>query len=105
MAQIAKNTVSVTPGRDTIQFIKHPGGSFTPSAGSTMALLETNSTYWVQEPHGGTLKFDNIGRPTNIVGQYGPWHSNRPTTLLSLKPADPFLLINNLRHKDFFNRI
>lgn len=68
--QLKTNAVSITLGNEAIQFIKQPDGSFTPSAGSTMTLLKTNSAYWLQERHGNTFKFDTVGRLTNIVDQY-----------------------------------
>ena len=64
------NAVSIALGNDTIQFIKQLDGQWTPPAGSTMTLLQTNSTYWLRERHGNTFKFDPKGRLTNIVDQY-----------------------------------
>ncbi len=68
--QIINNSVSVTLGKDTVQFIKQPDNSFTPPANCKMTLLKTNSVYWLQERHGNIFKFDTAGRMTNIVDQY-----------------------------------
>ncbi len=69
--QLIGNGVSVTLGKDTIQFVKQPNGVFTPPAGSTMALRQTNSVYWLQERNNKTFKFNEYGLATNIVDQYG----------------------------------
>lgn len=68
--QIRSNAVSITLGNDTVQFVKQPDGKLTPPAGSTMALLQTNSIYWLLERNGKTFKFDSTGRLTNLVDQY-----------------------------------
>jgi RHS repeat-associated protein len=69
--QLINNAVSVTLGNETIQFIKQPNGTFTPSAGSTMTLIKTNSAYWLRERQGNTFQFHPRGHATNIVDQYG----------------------------------
>ncbi len=69
--QLTAKAVSVTLGKDTVQFIKQPDGSFTPPANCTMTLLQTNGAYWLQERHGRTFKFNGSGWGTNIVDQYG----------------------------------
>lgn len=68
--QLINNAVSVTLGKDTLQFIKQPNGTFTPPAKATMTLLKTNGAYWLQERHGNTFKFNGSGWLTNIVDQY-----------------------------------
>ncbi len=68
--QTINNAVSVSLGKDTLQFIKQPNGTFTPSAGSTHTLLKTNGAYWVRERNGRTFKFNGAGYLTNIVDQY-----------------------------------
>lgn len=68
--QLINNAVSITMGKDVIQFIKQPDGTFTPPAKSTMTLLKTNGVYWVQERHGNTFKFSAVGLLTNIVDQF-----------------------------------
>ena len=70
MDQLINNGVSVSLGKDTIQFIKQPNGTFTPPAGSTMTLLRTNNTYWLRQRHGNTFKFNGAGWLTNITDQY-----------------------------------
>jgi len=69
--QLAKNGVSVSLGRDAVQFVKQPNGVFTPPANCTMTLLQTNSAYWLQIRHGSTFKFNAAGCLTNIVDKYG----------------------------------
>lgn len=69
--QLAKNAVSVTLGKDTVQFIKQPNGVFTPPANCTMTLLQTNGAYWLQQRRGNTFMFNASGLLTNIVDPYG----------------------------------
>lgn len=69
--QLTRNGVSVTLGKDSLQFVRQPNGVFTPPANCTFTLLQTNSTYWLQERHGNTFKFSASGGLTNIVDQYG----------------------------------
>jgi len=68
--QLINNAVSVSLGKDTVQFVKQPNGAFTPSAGSTLTLLKTNGVYWLRQRHGNTFKFNGAGWLTNIVDQY-----------------------------------
>ena len=68
--QLIKNSVSITLGKDTLQFIKQPDGSLTPPANSTMSLAKSGAVYNLQERHGNTFKFDSFGRLTNVVDQY-----------------------------------
>ena len=69
--QLINNAVSVTLGKDTIQFVKQPDGSYTPPANCTMSLVKTNGAYWLLERHGRTFKFGGSSLLTNIVDQYG----------------------------------
>jgi RHS repeat-associated protein len=69
--QLINNAVSVNLGKDTVQFVKQPDGSFAPPGNSTLSLLQTNGAYWLQERHGRTFKFGTSGLLTNIVDQYG----------------------------------
>ena len=69
--QLTKNGVSVSLGKDTVQFIKQPNGTFTPPANCTINLLQTNSSFWLQMRHGNTFKFNSSGLLTNIVDTYG----------------------------------
>ena len=48
--QIVNNGVSVTLGKDIIQFVKQPNGVFTPPGNCTMTLLQTNGAYWLGAP-------------------------------------------------------
>lgn len=69
--QLVNNSVSVSLGKDTLQFVKQSDGSFTPQANCTMSLLQTNGDFWLQERHGRTFQFGTAGMLTNIVDQYG----------------------------------
>jgi RHS repeat-associated protein len=68
--QLIKNGVSVSLGKDTVQFVKQPNGTFTPPANCTMTLTQSGSTYSLQQRHGNTFKFNAAGFLTNIVDQY-----------------------------------
>jgi RHS repeat-associated protein len=68
--QLVNNAVSVSMGKDTIQFIRQPDGSFTPPAGNTMTLAKSGSVFNLSARHGNTFKFDGSNRLTNIVDQY-----------------------------------
>ena len=68
--QLINNAVSISMGKDTIQFIKQPDGSFTPPAANTMTLTKSGSAYNLAERHGNTFKFSTNGHLTNIVSQY-----------------------------------
>ncbi|MEI8121841.1 MAG: RHS repeat-associated core domain-containing protein [bacterium] len=68
--QLIGNAVSITLGKDTLQFVKQPDGVYTPPAGCTMTLAKTNGAYWLRERHGNTFKFNTSGLLTNIVDQY-----------------------------------
>jgi RHS repeat-associated protein len=70
--QLTAKAVSITMGKDTVQFIKQPDGSFTPPANCTMTLTQatTNSPYVLQERHGRTFKFNASGWGTNIADPY-----------------------------------
>jgi RHS repeat-associated protein len=69
--QLDKNGVSVTFGKDTMQFVQQPNGIFTPPAGSTATLTQSGSTYALQLRHGNKFNFNSGGLLTNIVDQYG----------------------------------
>jgi RHS repeat-associated protein len=68
--QLNKNGVSVIMGKDTVQFVKQPNGTFTPPADCTMTLAQNGSAYSLSMRHGNTFQFDALGRLTNIVDQY-----------------------------------
>src|ERR1044071_1332826 len=67
--QLTKNGVSITLGKDTLQFVKQPNETFTPPADCTWTLSKSG-TYSLQQRHGNTFNFDALGRVTNIVDQY-----------------------------------
>jgi RHS repeat-associated protein len=69
--QLTGKAVSVSLGKDTVQFIQQPDGSYTPPANCTMTLTRNGSAYSLQERHGRTFKFNGSGWCTNIVDQYG----------------------------------
>ena len=68
--QTISNAVSVSLGDNIIQFIKQPDGSFTPPAGSTMALTK-GSTYSLQLRHGNTFAFDGNNQLATITDPSG----------------------------------
>jgi len=68
--QTISNAVSITLGKDSLQFVKHPDGRFIPPAGVTHTLIKTNGGYWLLERHGRTFKFDASGLLTNITDPY-----------------------------------
>ena len=68
--QLNKTGVSVLLGKDTVQFIKQPNGTFTPPANCTMTLAQNGSAYSLSQRHGNSFNFDSLGRLTNIVDQY-----------------------------------
>jgi RHS repeat-associated protein len=67
--QLNQKGVSVVMGKDTLQFVQQPDGSFTAPANCTWTLTKS-SGYVLQERHGNTFQFDSGGRLTNIVDQY-----------------------------------
>ena len=69
--QLINNSVSISLGKDTLQFIKQPNGQFTPPANCTMTLLATNGAFWLSERHGRTFQFAGNTLLTNIVDPYG----------------------------------
>ena len=69
--QLTKGGVSITLGKDTLQFIQQPNGVYTPPANCTWTLSNANGAYTLQQRHGNAFKFDALGRLTNIVDQYG----------------------------------
>jgi RHS repeat-associated protein len=68
--QLTKNSVAIAFGKDTVQFIQQPDGSFTPPAGSTMTLTRNGSGYALQQRHDNTYNFNSNGLLTSIVDQY-----------------------------------
>ena len=68
--QLCKTGVSVKLGRDTLQFVQQPDGTFTPPASCTMTLTQSGSGYSAQQRHGNTFNFDSLGRLTSVVDPY-----------------------------------
>ena len=68
--QITKGGVSINLGKDTLQFVQQPNGTFTPPANSTATLTQSGSAYSLQQRHGDTFNFNSSGFLTNIVDQY-----------------------------------
>ena len=69
--QLDKNGVSVTFGKDTMQFVQQPNGTFTPPANTTATLTQSGSSYSLLMRHGNKFNFNSSGLLTNIVDQYG----------------------------------
>ncbi len=70
--QIISNAVSITLGNDTLEFIRQPGGGFTPPANCTMTLTNSGSTYKLQARHGNTFNFSSSTKQlTTITNQSG----------------------------------
>ncbi len=69
--QLTKNGVSVNFGKDNMQFVQQPNGTFTPPAGSTATLTQNGSSYSLLMRHGNKFNFNSNGLLTNIVDQYG----------------------------------
>jgi RHS repeat-associated protein len=68
--QLTKNGASINFGKDALQFISQPNGTFTPPAGNTATLTRNNSAYSLQMRHGNKFNFSSQGLLTNIVDQY-----------------------------------
>jgi RHS repeat-associated protein len=70
--QMTKGAVSVNLGKDMLQFVRQPNGSFTPPPNTTLTLAQAaGGNYALQERHGRTFNFNASGSLTNIVDQYG----------------------------------
>lgn len=70
---LLNNAVALTMGKETVQFIKQPDGTYTAPAGSTMTLIKSGTDFLVTERFGNTYKFDttNGGRITQITDFFG----------------------------------
>jgi RHS repeat-associated protein len=70
---LLNNAVSISMGKETVQFIKQPDGTYTAPAGNTMTLTATDTEYELQERLGSTFRFDrdNDGRITEIEDPFG----------------------------------
>jgi RHS repeat-associated protein len=69
--QLTKSGVSVSLGKNTLQFVQQPNGVFTPPASSSATLTQSGSAYTLLMRHGNTFNFNASGCLTNIVDQYG----------------------------------
>ena len=76
--QLINNGASISLGKDTLQFVRQPNGTFTPPAGNTATLTQSNSAYSLQMRHGNTFNFDTLGRLASIAEQYT---ANQPLTV------------------------
>ena len=68
--QLTAKAVSVSLGKDTIQFVQQPDGSYTPPANCTSTLTQSGSGYSLQERHGRTFNFNSSGWGTSVVDPY-----------------------------------
>jgi RHS repeat-associated protein len=67
--QLTKSGVSVTMGKDTLQFVQAPNGVFVPPANCTANLTGTPSAYTLQMRHGNTFTFTS-SELSKIVDPY-----------------------------------
>ena len=69
---LLNNAVSLVMGKDTVQFIKQPDGTYTAPASSTMTLAKSGNYYLATERLGNTYKFDTTqgGRITEVKDFY-----------------------------------
>src|SRR5258707_5616054 len=68
--QITKGGVSISLGKDTVQFVLQPNGVYTPPANCTMTLIKASNAFSLKERHGRTFNFDTTNRLNTIVDQY-----------------------------------
>jgi YD repeat-containing protein len=68
--QIISNAVSIALGNETLEFIRQPGGIFTPPANCTWTLTNLG-TYKLQERHGNAFIFNSSKQLTSITNQSG----------------------------------
>ena len=68
--QLTKGGVSVSLGKDTVQFVLQPNGVYTPPANCTMTLSKASGAYSLKERQGRTFKFDTANRLASIVDPY-----------------------------------
>jgi len=67
--QLNKTGVSVQMGKDIVQFVRQPNGTFTPPANCNWALTQSGN-FALQPRHGSTFGFDSQGRLSSITDQY-----------------------------------
>src|SRR5262249_53314204 len=69
--QLKNNAVTITLGKDAVEFIKQPDGTYAPPAGAKMTLTKP-SGYQLQMRHGNTFNFDATHKQiSTIVDPYG----------------------------------
>ena len=70
---LLNNAISITMGKDTIQFIRQPNGDYTAPAASTMSLERNDNEIRLSERLGNTWTFDlsNGGRVTTTEDFFG----------------------------------
>jgi len=78
--QLKRSGVSVQMGKDILQFVQQPNGTFTPPANCTWTLTQPTN-YVLQERHGNTFNFDSMGRLTSVLDQYT---NHSPLTVMYL---------------------
>ena len=69
--QLTKSGVSVSLGKDTLQFVQQPNGVFIPPASSTATLTQSSGAYTLQMRHGNKFTFNTSGLLASIADQYG----------------------------------
>ncbi len=74
--QLLTNGLAVIMGKDTIQFVRQPDGTFTPPAGCTMTLTLTNNAlgngvYELRQRHGNIFRFNTDKRLAHIEDLFG----------------------------------
>ncbi|MGB0415060.1 MAG: DUF6531 domain-containing protein, partial [Coraliomargarita sp.] len=70
---LLNNALTVTLGKEQIQFIRLPDGSFVAPAGSTLSLTESDDQWVMRERFGHTWTFDRSenGRISSIEDPFG----------------------------------
>jgi len=68
--QTISNAVSITLGKDTLQFIRQPGGAYTPPANCTWTLTN-NPNYTLKQRNGSAFYFNSSKQLTSITNQSG----------------------------------
>ncbi len=68
--QLINNGVSVSMGKDTLQFIKQPNGKFTAPGNCSMTLAPSGTGYLLKQRRGNSFTFDSKGRLTTITDPY-----------------------------------
>jgi YD repeat-containing protein len=70
---LLNNSITVTIGKNKLQFIKQPDGAYTPPTGSTQTLSKTGDLVQLTQRHGNTITFNlsQNGRATTITDPFG----------------------------------